>query len=215
MLDVSTVSGRIYYLINHFRLNKNSFSVKLGLSSNNIIGRIVNDPDRAPSFDLLNKIALNFPTIDMNWLITGEGKMIKQKDPDYTKLGTIKYFRADKPTLFTQAIEGSLEPDSALNVFGMEECAFAFDVFGESMAPKYMPGDIIICSENKDKSIIFGETYLIIGSDFIAIRYIRNIDDDNDLIVGSENLGGDNYYIPLGDIHYILAIKGLIKRIQY
>jgi hypothetical protein len=43
--ETDYVGGRIMEIINHYGLNKNSFSMRVGLKSNAYIVRIVNDPE--------------------------------------------------------------------------------------------------------------------------------------------------------------------------
>ncbi|CAL2092143.1 hypothetical protein [Tenacibaculum sp. 190524A02b] len=72
------ISERIEMIMKHFKENRNTFSKKIGLTNNVTIGRIINE-DRKPSFDILNKIAVNYPEVDCNWLLTGKGKLIKEE----------------------------------------------------------------------------------------------------------------------------------------
>lgn len=77
-MDSSYLGGRIMMLMHHFRLNKNSLSQKLGLSGNSLIGKIVNEPGRGMTTELLAKFAFAFPTLNLRWLVTGEGNMFNQ-----------------------------------------------------------------------------------------------------------------------------------------
>ena len=76
-MDPSYLGGRIMVLMHHFKLNKNSLSQKLGLSGNSLIGKIVNEPGRGMTTDLLSKFAGAFPSLNLRWLVTGEGDMFK------------------------------------------------------------------------------------------------------------------------------------------
>jgi len=69
-----TINNRIELIIKDFGLNKNSFSNRIGVNPT-VIHNIIKGRN-APGYDLMNKIALSFDNIDMNWLITGEGKML-------------------------------------------------------------------------------------------------------------------------------------------
>lgn len=73
------VSERINLIINHLKLNKNSFSKAIGLSNNVTIGKIVNDK-RSPSFEVLTKIIQTFDCINSHWLLTGQGNMLLNQD---------------------------------------------------------------------------------------------------------------------------------------
>jgi hypothetical protein len=65
---------RIIKLIEYLKLNKNSFSEEIGMSSNVTIGRIINE-NRNPHQDTLKKIVDRFPQVNYDWLKTGEGEM--------------------------------------------------------------------------------------------------------------------------------------------
>ncbi len=69
---------RIEKVIEHFGLNKNSFSREIGLSNNVTIGRIIKQK-RNPSYGTLRKITNRFPEINYEWLLTGHGEMIKSR----------------------------------------------------------------------------------------------------------------------------------------
>jgi len=66
-----TINNRIGLIIKELGLNPNSFSVAIGVNPT-VIHNIIKGRN-APSFDVLNKIALSFDNINMNWLITNKG----------------------------------------------------------------------------------------------------------------------------------------------
>lgn len=68
------INERFEQLIQALRLNKNTFSIEIGLSNSTTIGRIVNGT-RKPSHEVIEKISLAFPNVNMNWLISGVGEM--------------------------------------------------------------------------------------------------------------------------------------------
>ena len=71
---------RIETLINHFNLNKNSFSKEIGINNNVTIGRILNEHRKA-SNSTIEKICTRFPNINKDWLTTGQGEMIREYEP--------------------------------------------------------------------------------------------------------------------------------------
>jgi hypothetical protein len=68
-------TDRLLQVMSHYGYNKNSFSVAIGASNNTVIGRLVNERDRRPSFDLMELILKRFPELNPSWLIIGEGEM--------------------------------------------------------------------------------------------------------------------------------------------
>jgi hypothetical protein len=69
---------RVSIVMNHYGLNKNSFSKEIGIKNNVAIGRIINEK-RKPIRATLEKIVNRFPEINLDWLLTGNGDMLIDK----------------------------------------------------------------------------------------------------------------------------------------
>lgn len=74
------INDRIMMLINHLRMNKNSFSIKIGLTNGTIIGNIISGRLNKPSYHVIYKILKSFDNINGDWLITGRGQMLNKKE---------------------------------------------------------------------------------------------------------------------------------------
>jgi hypothetical protein len=61
-------------LIEALGLNPFQFSQGLGVSSTQIYNCL--NGRNAPSFDLLSKIAITYPTVNIVWLLTGKGMIL-------------------------------------------------------------------------------------------------------------------------------------------
>lgn len=75
-----SIGERLGRVLDFYKLNMNSFSNRLGLKSNSVITRIVKDPSRGMSLDLLQKILFEFVDINADWLVTGRGEMFAKKE---------------------------------------------------------------------------------------------------------------------------------------
>ena len=214
-MDHSTVSERLGYLINYLGYNTNSFSVNIGLTSNNVIGRIINDKERAPSYLVLNKIAETFPEVNLRWLITGDGDILHSKRSPWDEPGTIKYYKTSSFKDFHNAINKISNPISVIKISGMEGCDYAFDIIGASMTPTFSPGDIVLCCETDEEPVVFGEPYLIIGKNFAVIRIIKRLDEQNNLVARIESDTESENIIKMHEIDKILSVKGIIKRLRF
>lgn len=69
------VQDRILELIEHKKLNKNSFSKAIGVSPQTL-HHIVGGRRTKPSFEVLQKIMQTYSDISPNWMITGQGEML-------------------------------------------------------------------------------------------------------------------------------------------
>jgi hypothetical protein len=83
--QMTTINERVGILIEALKLNKNSFSVKIGVDST-VIHNIVGGRLTKPSFEVLEKILLSDDNINLEWLILGKGDQVfKDKIPSMKK----------------------------------------------------------------------------------------------------------------------------------
>ena len=73
--EKETVNDRIQKIIDHYKLNKSSFSKAIGLGNSMTITNIVTGRKNKPSYDVLRKIVECFP-INPSWLLIGKGAML-------------------------------------------------------------------------------------------------------------------------------------------
>lgn len=196
----NTIAHRIRAVIDHYGLNKNSFSRRLGMPSNATIVRIANDYYKGVSYEVLYKIGATFPEVDMNWLILGAGEITKSKTLN-TEVYNIKYMG-----------EGG-EVKDTLHITGYRDCDTAYDdIIGGSMSPVFNAGDIILCRRSSWESVILGEPYRIVTKNDIKLRYVIAANVGR-LVLHAESARFPDIDIPVEDITDLFAIKGLIRRL--
>lgn len=213
MNERGTVGERLMEVIRHYNLNVNSFSKEIGLSGNTVIGRIVGTTDRAPSFAIMQKIAFKYPELNFFWILTGHGEMLVDNGQYHGEY--VYYFRLESSAEIVGALSGDMAPTAILNIYGFKDSQFAFDVVGDSMAPRFNAGDVIICRKAKDHAILAGSAYLIVGEDFQLTRYVRSVDDKGTMKLGAENPKYPDIKMELSRINHLLAITGTITKETY
>ncbi len=77
MANQNEFAERLRNLIEELNMNKNSFSVKLGVSPT-IIHNIIDGRGSKPSYEVLHKIVTTFKNVNAYWLLMGEGDMLIQ-----------------------------------------------------------------------------------------------------------------------------------------
>lgn len=78
MIKMGTINERISYLIDlQTNGNRKKFSEKIGFAAQ-VVSNIVSGRKSKPSFDVINSIISTFDDLNANWLITGEGEMLKE-----------------------------------------------------------------------------------------------------------------------------------------
>jgi len=76
---------RLIQFLNHLGIGQDKFAKSVGLSR----GYVNNIKDNM-TLRSVNKIVQVYPELNENWLLTGEGKMLKENNISYPKLGPNK-----------------------------------------------------------------------------------------------------------------------------
>lgn len=160
--------------------------------------------------------------IDANWLLTGEGEMLKSEN---TKTETSKEESVKGiPLVNATAIGGY-----GNNVFSFEErdvkdyyvipkfkhkqVDFMIEVEGSSMYPKYNSGDVVACRIIKERNFIqWNKTHVIATREQgIIIKRIKPSDAPNSLLMVSDNESYDPFNVPEEEIEGLAIVVGVIR----
>jgi phage repressor protein C with HTH and peptisase S24 domain len=159
-------SEKINRLLEHFSLNPSDLAKKLGLKYAQNIYDIQNDKIDI-SKSMANKITAAFPDVNKNWLLTGEGEMLKSKTGENSdNPADMNYV----PLLPIAAQGGSLndfivsvkDSDCERIISPIKGADFAITVAGDSMAPEYPSGAQILIKRINEKAFIdWGKVYVL------------------------------------------------------
>jgi transcriptional regulator with XRE-family HTH domain len=72
----ATVHTRLAEFIDSLNITNNAFSKRVGVAPS-MIGNITGGRKGKPSYELLEKIATTHPTLSLEWLVRGEGQMLR------------------------------------------------------------------------------------------------------------------------------------------
>ena len=160
--------------------------------------------------------------IDANWLLTGEGEMLKSgnTNTETSKEESVKGI----PLVNATAIGGY-----GNNVFSFEErdvkdyyvipkfkhkqVDFMIEVEGSSMYPKYNSGDVVACRIIKERNFIqWNKTHVIATREQgIIIKRIKPSDTPNSLLMVSDNESYDPFNVPEEEIEGLAIVVGVIR----
>lgn len=171
------------------------------------------------SDESIAKIIAAFPDLNLEWLITGRGNM----------------YNDDKKTtsISPNSLEGvPLIPIDAMAGYGTGEIAvmdydikelyqvpdfkgvdFMIRVKGSSMIPKYNSGDVVACKKLGLDDIFFqwNKVYVLDTDQGALIKRIKKGKDDEHLLIVSDNAAYDPFELPIGHIHAIALVVGVIR----
>lgn len=73
------VKERIKAIMNNEKLSGKAFAEKIKIPRSTLVSMF--SKDTKPSFDIIESIAVALPSYSLNWLITGQGSMLKASNP--------------------------------------------------------------------------------------------------------------------------------------
>lgn len=209
MDKISTIKERILSFLEYNGIKKADFYQATGVADSNFKGKNLYSQ---PGGDVLVKILTSYPKMSAEWLLTGEGDMLKSKYPEEPQIEVkpIHQPRSTEKKEETQVVylydfEASaglraLFDNSRQNIIdtikipNLPKCDGAIHIVGDSMYPLLKSGDIILYKQMPldINNLLYGEMYLlsydIDGDDYIVVKYIRKSGKGEPFItLGSEN----------------------------
>lgn len=176
-----TVKDRMLALVNYTKLSKRKFQESIGVSNS-----YIQNISESIGADVLNRITIRYPEINIHWLMTGDGKMLlegSEYEADKNFKTGVPYYD-DLPVSAGQldiALHDS-QPSGYIDIPGLRAQAL-FPVVGCSMKPEINPGDIIgVESLNSWDSIDPDKVYMIITSDDRMIKHLEIDDEDKEVL---------------------------------
>lgn len=213
------------------------FERSIGMS-NNSFRKSLNNGGNIGS-DKLENILRIYPEINISWLLTGEGPMLKEtscieKEVPASAIQTIHVPKVSEKTIPQQSITlydieaaanlKTIFDNKQQNILGqisfpdIPRCDGAVYVRGDSMYPILKSGDIIAYKEIQNlHNIIFGEMYLVsfaIEDDYyVAVKYLQKSELGKDFVqLVSYNTHHSPKDIALSSINALALIKFSIRR---
>lgn len=150
--------------------------------------------------------------VNANWLLTGNGSMLKAEEKEITIEKSLSIKIDDhpsytKPLIPLEAMAGFFSHDN-VQVMGYEcelysvpmlkDADFLIPVAGDSMYPTYNNGDIVACKRIESWDFfIYGKVYVLYTSHGVLLKRIRQGSDNEHILVVSDN---ENSY-PAFELH--------------
>ena len=173
---------------------------------------------------LQKHIADNYPHLNLEWLITGRGSMLKETSQPLS-LPTINYEYKGAPYYNVDFIGGfdlvlndqTINPDYYINFEPYNKPGVVWcNITGHSMEPEINHGDIIALKKIEDKSFLpLGEVYAIVTTN--DMRTIKRLgagktDDSYTLIPSNKSPEYSPQQLPARMIRTIFQVLGAVKR---
>ncbi|WP_242502612.1 helix-turn-helix transcriptional regulator [Flavobacterium anhuiense] len=178
------------------------------------------------------KILHYYPEINSEWLLTGNGPMIKEDNTSVMimkndrKTADAIHVNQEIPLYDLEAVAGlrelfnSGEPQRVLDTIkipNLPKCDGAISVTGDSMYPLLKSGDIVLYKETEFENIFFGEMYLLSvklndWEEYITVKYVQKSDQGQEYVkLVSQNSHHQPKDIHISKISALALIKASIR----
>lgn len=222
MEQISTIKKRILQFIDSQNIAKVDFFAKTRINYSNFKGKSLNSE---LSGDKLTEIITTYPYLNSEWLLTGEGEMLKEDRENH--------FREATKMIPATGVNGiPLIPINAMAGFGSGECQvleyecdryvvpmfkeaeFLITVKGSSMIPKYNSGDIVACKKLALDDLFFqwNKVYVLDTAQGALIKRVKeDKDHEGSVLIVSDNPAYPPFSLCANQIHSIAIVVGVIR----
>ena len=215
MQKISPIKERILKFADTLDISKREFYKKTGISRGTL------ESSTGITEETLAKFIATFKELSLEWILTGEGPMLRSDLPaahPATEPG------AGIPLIPIEAVAGLPTDDPVGTRF--IDCAhyiipdfanlnveYMIRVSGSSMYPKYSNGDILACRRVHDVRFFqWGKIYVIDSSQGALVKRVFQDEDPDRILLVSDNR--ENYppfSIPKSDIRSLSIVVGVIR----
>lgn len=223
-------SARLKKIITSQGLSIRAFEEKIGCSIG-VINRCINKNTDVQS-SVVIKIFTTFRDISPEWLLLGEGEMMKtcitknSIEEPHKEVCEVKIEKEEKdekqvPLVPLYAMAGQFPGEKEVmeydcetySVPGMKGADFLIQVKGNSMNPTYNSGDIVACKWISMKDVFFqwGRVYVLDTEQGPITKRIEPGHEAEQITIVSDNPDYKPFQLHLSQIYRIALVLGCIK----
>lgn len=202
-----SVKERLIEFLSHEGIGQKRFAESIGMSSG-----YVNAIRKSIQPDTIHKIAMQYPSLNTGWLLTGDGEMLRgnsteevkeegQKSEDEISLVPLLPIAAQGGSL-NDFVVSVKENDCERVVSPIRGADFAMPVAGDSMAPEYPAGSQIFIKKINERAFIdWGKVYVLDTCNGSVIKRVFPADDSGKVKCVSINPDYPPFEVAYEDIY--------------
>lgn len=224
--NISPIKQRILFFAGTLGISKRDFYAKIGVSRGTL------ESKTGITEDVITKFFATYPEVSIEWLMTGEGEMLKnspsckekeqensdlvEKIPEVSYNSAIgkPYYDVDFLGGFNEIVNSQVSiPTNNIVIQGFEKADFWCNVTGHSMEPKINHGDIIALHKCTLEDIQYGEIYAVVLDTLRTIKILRRSTDPKKLrFVPINTTDYDEQEYPIERIMNVYEVIGSISK---
>lgn len=202
---------------------------EVGMSNGSFASQLKNN--KTIGVDKLENILKIYEDINVEWLLTGNGNMLKEVVLEYNspKINELKEETTiieNIPVYNVQTVEGIVDlfgdnnfqvPVDYIKVSKIDKYDGALYIIGDSMYPLLKSGDIVVYKKinNLQNNIIWGEMYLVYvnndDNEYFFTRFLKKSERESYVQFVSQNPDHQTIEFPISSIKSIALVKASVR----
>ena len=208
---------RVMQIIDYKGVSNSSFEKENDLSNGYIATQLKRNADLGEG--VLVKILNNSRNINPEWLLTGNGPMIKEVAlpvavPSGNSVEGIPLIPLDAMAGVASGEVSVMELDCERYIIPVFKGAdFLITVKGSSMYPKYSSGDIVACKKLPLNDIFFqwNKVYVLDTIQGALIKRVNKAKKEGYVTIVSENIKYEPFELKINQINAVALVMGVIR----
>lgn len=218
--NISPIKQRILLFAGTLGISKRDFYSKIGVSRGTL------ESKTGITEDVITKFFVTYPQVSIEWLMTGEGNMLKNDNVGCQRQIEPAHHVSENvqegiPLIPLSAMAGALTSERTVLEYECERYVvpvfkgadFLIPVKGSSMYPKYSSGDIVACQRVPMSDLFFqwNKVYVIDTNQGALIKRIKPGSTPDKVLIVSDNEKYDPFELPISAIHAVALVIGVIR----
>lgn len=166
------------------------------------------------------------PDVNIEWLITGKGDMLRNKEVVTQRkaepaLPVLENSHEGIPLIPLSAMAGAFTGETSVMEYECERYVipafkgadFLIPVKGDSMQPTYYPGDLVACQRIPLNDFFFqwNKTYVLDTKQGPLIKRVRRGSDDDHVLIVSDNAEYEPFELEKSQFYGVALVRGLVR----
>lgn len=186
----------------------------------NVANGYVNSISKGIGADKTTAIIEKYPNLNLEWLLTGNGSMLRTENSDHLCIEVSQNCTSGTPIYDIDVTCGNEIRDfrdediiGYINIPSIRKDSKIVFATGDSMFPKITDGDRIVIREIESWDYFnYGQMYLILTPEYRMLKYIRKHPKSKDMIVlKSENSNYDDIELKMSEIVKLFIVENILS----
>lgn len=199
---------RLKIFVQSLNMGQNAFEAEVGIANGYLASK-----SQSVNSDAIEKIIIKYPSLNLDWLFTGNGDMSLDEERQGDLIKTLPRIPYDAAAgSLTDMVEGVTEYgcERIPVISAFPKYDFTIRVTGRSMEPYYFSGDEVACLRiNESQFIQWGRVHVLDTTQGVVIK--RIYENGDSIRCASFNPEYPDFNVPKEDIRSYNLVVGALR----